>query len=98
MQNTQLVGFELIAFYSTFHSKQNIACRWKKFFKFDIFLIETRLRILLWIVCIVLACYHHLNTELESGPHSFVSLVTVVAFPISMFVFDNLMLVINDDI
>jgi hypothetical protein len=61
-------------------------------------LAETLLRILLWIVCIVLACYHHLNTELESGPHSFVSLVTVVAFPISMFVFDNLMLVINDDI
>ena len=50
-------------------------------------------RILLWIVCIVLACYHHLNTELESGPDSFVALVAVVAFPITMFIFDSLMLV-----
>jgi len=52
-------------------------------------------RILLWILCIILACYHHLNTELENGPDSFVALVTVVAFPISMFVFDSLMLVTN---
>jgi hypothetical protein len=46
-------------------------------------------------LCIVLACYHHLNTELENGPDSFVALVAVVAFPISMFFFDSLMLVQN---
>jgi hypothetical protein len=34
-----------------------------------------------------------LNTELESGPDSFVVLVTVVAFPITMFAVDSIMLV-----
>lgn len=50
-------------------------------------------RILIWILCIILACYYHLNEDIQNQTEPFSDLMNIAGIPIGMFFFDSIMLV-----